>query len=57
MNEANSPWGANARMWVREVWSEKGSKYQAIYKAKCVKSFRSRQRAFEFVAACNKLFD
>ena len=57
MDEANSPWSANTRMWIREVRSEKGIKYQAIYRAKCVKSFRSRQRAFEFVTACNKLFD
>jgi hypothetical protein len=57
MDDANSPWGAGARVWVREVWSEKGSKYQAVYKGKCLRVFRVRQRAFEFVEACNKLFN
>ena len=58
MDEANSPWGAGARVWVRMVTGKKGNvTYQIMYRAKRVKSFRSRNRAIEFVTACNKLFD
>ena len=57
MDEADSPWGAGARVWVRMVTGEKGTKYQAIYKGKLLRTFRVRERAFEFVKACNKLFD
>jgi len=57
MNDSDSPYGADARVWVRMVTGEKGTKYQAIYKGKCLRVFRVRERAFEFVRACNKLFD